>query len=176
MSATLRLLSLDDVDELTALLQENRAFLTPWEPTREDEYFRAEKQRELAVQALEAHAQGSSFPGVILDDTGAIAGRLNLSGITRRAFQSASVGYWVSQSANGRGLATRAVAELVELAFGELGLHRLEAGTLYANAASQRVLAKNGFRPYGVAPSYLRINGRWQDHILFQRIADETSA
>jgi len=34
------------------------------------------------------------------------------------------------------------------------------------------VLARNGFVRIGVAPSYLKIAGRWQDHVLFQRVAD----
>jgi ribosomal-protein-alanine N-acetyltransferase len=57
---------------------------------------------------------------------------------------------------------------MLRLAFGELHLHRVEAGTLVHNAASQRVLERNGFVRYGLAPQYLRIAGRWQDHVLFQ--------
>jgi ribosomal-protein-alanine N-acetyltransferase len=62
------------------------------------------------------------------------------------------------------------VAQIVRIAFEELGLHRLEAGTLLHNTASQRVLERNGFTRFGLAPKYLSIAGRWQDHVLFQRI------
>nr|WP_315850337.1 GNAT family protein [Arthrobacter woluwensis] len=58
----------------------------------------------------------------------------------------------------------------MEHGFSTLGLHRLEAGTLLHNTASQRVLLKNGFTVFGTAPRYLRIQGRWQDHRLFQRL------
>ena len=60
----------------------------------------------------------------------------------------------------------------MRLAFHELGLHRLQADTLVHNAASQRVLARNGFTRIGLAPRYLRIAGRWQDHVLHQRLAE----
>lgn len=73
----------------------------------------------------------------------------------------------MSLSHNGRGLASAAVADAVRVAFDELRLHRLQAETLLHNTASQRVLAWNGFQPFGIAPSYLKIAGRWQDHILF---------
>ena len=63
-------------------------------------------------------------------------------------------------------------ATSIEFAFGEAGLHRLEAGTLLHNHASQRVLEKNGFERYGLARKLLRINGEWRDHVLFERIAD----
>ena len=57
---------------------------------------------------------------------------------------------------------------MVQLAFGELRLHRVKAGTLLHNVGSQRVLERNGFVRFGVAPSYLKIAGRWQDHALYQ--------
>lgn len=53
----------------------------------------------------------------------------------------------------------------------ELGLHRIEAGTLPRNVASQRVLERNGFERFGLARRYLQIAGRWRDHVLFQKIA-----
>lgn len=60
--------------------------------------------------------------------------------------------------------------ELLDVAFRDLGLHRVQAETLLHNVASQRVLARNGFVRYGTAPQYLRIAGRWQDHAMFQAL------
>ena len=77
----------------------------------------------------------------------------------------------VDAAHNGRGLATRAVAEVADHAFGALELHRLEAGTRIGNHASQRVLEKNRFERIGVARRYLLIAGEWVDHVLFQRVA-----
>ena len=70
-------------------------------------------------------------------------------------------------------VATRAVTAACGFAFDELELHRLEAGTLLHNLASQIVLDRNGFVPFGVAPNYLRIAGAWCDHVLFQRTSDD---
>ncbi|HYZ81363.1 MAG TPA: GNAT family protein, partial [Solirubrobacteraceae bacterium] len=88
------------------------------------------------------------------------------------AFQSANVGYWVAEAHNGQGVATRALGLVCERAFTEIGLHRIEAGTLPDNYASQRVIEKNGFVRIGLAPRYLQIAGVWSDHILFQKTAD----
>jgi ribosomal-protein-alanine N-acetyltransferase len=52
----------------------------------------------------------------------------------------------------------------------ELGLHRLQAATLPHNEASQAVLTRVGFERIGFAPSYLKIAGEWQDHVMFQLI------
>lgn len=166
---TTRPVTVDDAEELTALLLRNREFLAPWEPLRDEEYFTIDVQRALLEGSLMGHVNGWCLPLVIVDG-GRIVGRLNLSGITRGALQSAAIGYWVAADSNGRGIATRAVAEAVERAFGELNLHRLQAETLPENVASQRALERNGFARFGVAPEYLRIAGEWRDHHLFQRI------
>lgn len=70
-------------------------------------------------------------------------------------------------------MATRAAAQVLADCFGRHGLHRVEAGTLVDNLASQAVLRRNGFTLIGSAPRYLRIAGEWRDHLLFQRLADD---
>jgi len=169
---TTRLVATSDAPELAAVLAANRMFLTPYEPFRPEEFYTAEGQRTHLEDVLRTTAAGMALPHVIVDD-GRIVGRITLSGIVRGPFLSADLGYWVAESANGRGVASAAVARILRIAFDELGLHRVEAGTLVHNAASQRVLQRNGFRRYGLAPRYLRINGEWRDHILFQRLADD---
>ena len=121
--------------------------------------------------ALERADEGVIVPRVVLAPDGSVVGRVNLNNVVRGAFQSCSLGYWLDEGHTGRGLATAAVAEMLVVAFDELGLHRVEAGTLVHNVASQTVLARNGFERFGLAPGYLRIAGRWQDHVLFQRLS-----
>jgi ribosomal-protein-alanine N-acetyltransferase len=162
-----RLICPADAAELAGLLAANRTFLAPWDPLRSDGYFTAEAQLAGITDALERHAQGLILPHVIVE-AGRIVGRITLNGIVRGPFLSCSVGYWLGQAATGRGLASAALREIVGIAFGELGLHRVQAETLLHNVASQRVLERNGFARIGMAPAYLRIQGRWQDHILFQ--------
>jgi len=164
-----RLVEVDDAAALAELLQANREFLAPWDPVRDDAYFTEERQRVDVEQVLTQYGQGLVIPYVIRVE-GQVVGRITVNDVVRGAFQSAHLGYWVGQAVNGRGVATAAVAEVVRLAFTELGLHRLQADTLAPNTASQRVLARNGFTRIGLAPQYLRIAGRWQDHVLQQRL------
>ena len=79
----------------------------------------------------------------------------------------------MSQERNGEGIASAAVAAAKRVAFKDLGLHRIQGETLVDNRASQRVLLKNGFTQYGVAPDYLKIAGRWQEHALFQVVVPD---
>jgi [ribosomal protein S5]-alanine N-acetyltransferase len=165
-----RLITPDDAPALAELQRVNRAFLAPWEPARSDEYFTEAGQRAAIEQALTDYRQGRNLPQVILDDGAGIVGRITLNGIVRGPFLSCSVGYWVSQSVTGRGVATAALREITAFAFGELGLHRIQAETLLDNFASQRVLERNGFARIGMAPTYLKIAGHWQDFILYQLV------
>ncbi|MGY1621452.1 GNAT family N-acetyltransferase [Geodermatophilus sp. SYSU D00965] len=171
MSVTVRTLTEDDVPALTGLLGANRVFLAPTSPDRPDEYFTEDFQRHEVARLLEQHAQGTAIPGVVLLD-GELVGRVTVSNVVRGPLQSGNLGYWVAEEAGGRGVATAAAAAMVGIAFGEAGLHRLEAGTLVDNLASQRVLERNGFERIGLARRYLRIAGEWRDHVLFQRLAD----
>ena len=87
----------------------------------------------------------------------------------RGIFQNAYLGYSIAERWNGQGLATEAVGVAMELAFGELGLHRVQAAVMPRNIGSIRVLEKNGFREEGYAVGYLCINGVWEDHRIFAR-------
>ncbi|WP_277958902.1 GNAT family N-acetyltransferase [Frigoribacterium faeni] len=174
MSSHLRLIEPRDAPELARALTRNREFLAPWDPVRGDAYFTPEGQLSVISSLLAQRSRGEAQPFVIVDE-GAVVGRLTLSGIARGPSRSCDLGYWLSEDRNGRGIMTSAVGEAVDWAFGDAGLHRVQAGTLRHNVASQRVLQKAGFEQYGIAPSYLEIAGRWQDHVLFQRVDDSTA-
>jgi [ribosomal protein S5]-alanine N-acetyltransferase len=163
----IRPLQPEDAAELAALYAANRDFLAPYEPVRPEDFFTAAGQRE----RIERQLADETHPFAILDD-GAIAGTINVFHIMREALQSCTIGYWIDEARNGRGLATGAVEDVVVYAFGELALHRVEAATLLDNVASQRVLEKASFERIGVARRFLLINGEWRDFVLFQRIAD----
>jgi [ribosomal protein S5]-alanine N-acetyltransferase len=167
----IRPVTVDDAEELCALYRANRDFLVPFEPTREESFYTVQGQRDRLEHHVQDAAAGDGWRFAIMDD-GAIAGTINVGDVIRGPLQLANIGYFVDRPRNGRGLATGAVADVVDFAFGELGLHRLEAGTLPDNFASQRVLEKNGFERYGLARRLLLIGGTWYDHVLFELLND----
>ncbi|MFD6230784.1 GNAT family N-acetyltransferase [Streptomyces sp. NPDC060232] len=161
----------DDAAALAEAFTRNRACMAPYEPVRPDAFYTEQGQRERIAQQLESREAGRLLPFVFVDVTsGTPLGTINLGNIQRGPLSSGGFGYWVDENRRGEGLATAGAEEVCRIARDELGLHRVEAGTLVDNLASQRVLAKAGFEPYGLAPRYLHINGAWRDHRLFQRI------
>jgi ribosomal-protein-alanine N-acetyltransferase len=173
-SVTIRPAVRADASALAALFAAQREHLAPWDPRRDPGFYTRAGQRARLTAVERDRAAGTAYRHLILED-GELAGEIALSNVVRRAFQSANLGYWVAGERCGRGVATAAVAAMCRLAFVELELHRVEAGTLLHNVASQIVLDRNGFVPFGVAASYLRIAGSWCDHVLFQRIAEQPS-
>lgn len=163
----MRTLRPSDAPALAAAYVRNREYLSPWEPVRPEEYYSEAWQATNIASRLAAEEAGEGYPlGLFAGDT--LVGRFNVAGIVRGPFQSAGLGYWVDSTSAGRGLASVAVKVIVATARDDLGLHRIEASTLLHNASSQRVLLKAGFRQIGMAPRYLKIAGKWQDHNLYQ--------
>jgi [ribosomal protein S5]-alanine N-acetyltransferase len=172
LTVSVRPASIADAGDLAALYAAQRSFLAPFEPDRGEAFYTAAGQRARLADLERRRAADGSYPFVILED-GAAAGMVVLSNVVRGAFRSANLGYWVARERNGRGVASTAVGLVLEQAFGPIGLHRVEAGTLVDNLASQRVLARNRFRPIGFARAYLAIAGAWRDHVLFAKTVED---
>lgn len=150
-------------EELARALVRNRDHMRPWEPDRPEAFFTPEGQ----AARLAPHPATRRWH---FTEGRRVIGEITLSGIALGPFCSGNLGYWIDSGYTGRGLATRAVEEVCRVARKDLGLHRVQAGTLIANAASQRVLAKCSFELIGTASRFLHIDGAWRDHRLFQRI------
>ena len=95
---------------------------------------------------------------------------MSLSEIVKGNFQSCWIGYYLDRNHNGKGYMTEAVTYTADYAFKELGLHRIEAGVMPHNEASIRLLEKAGFEKEGIARESVRINGKWEDHLILSRI------
>lgn len=166
-SVVLRRAAPDDVDAYLDFMVRNRRYLEPWEPARGDEVFTTE----WVVRRL---APDERRCGYVATRDERIIAQAMLGNFTRGAFQNATLGYAVDEQENGRGIATKLVGHVAREAFSVHGLHRIEAGTLLHNLASQRVLEKNRFQRIGVSRRHLRIAGTWQDHVLYSLTAEGT--
>ena len=167
---TLRAARAADYEEWADLRRKSRDFLKPFEPRwSESDLSRRVFLSRLKRAREEAH-QGTDYSFLVFlrsPDREVLVGGITLSNIRRRAAQYVTLGYWMGQDFVGQGLMTEAVGAVTPFAFDTLGLHRIHAAFLPTNAASRRVLEKNGFREEGYAENYLQIDGKWCDHVLF---------
>lgn len=146
----------------------SRAHLVPFEPQwAHDELTRtAYRQRLRRYQRDVKDDTGYAF-FIFSEFDGELLGGLTLSNVRRGVTQAAALGYWTGLRHARKGHMRAALSALVPFAFGGLRLHRIEAACLPHNAASIRTLEGAGFRHEGVARNYLKINGTWQDHLLY---------
>ncbi len=162
---------MSDYAEWAQLRSVSRSFLEPWEPTwpRDDLSKAAFRYRVRRYDRDMRNDYAYAF-FVFCTHAHRIAGGLTISNVRRGVAQSCTLGYWVGQPFARQGYMTSAVAAAVDFAFDNLRLHRVEAACLPENTASRALLLRCGFTEEGYARKYLKINGRWQDHLLFAQL------
>ncbi len=157
-----------DYAQWAQLRSSSRAFLEPWEPTwpRNDLTRSSYRQRIRRYNKDMRDDYAYAF-FVFSRHSGNMVGGLTISNVRRGVAQTCSLGYWIGQPYANQGYMTAAVSAAVAFAFENLRLHRIEAACLPVNEASRKLLLRCGFSQEGYARKYLKINGRWQDHLLF---------
>lgn len=149
----------------------------PWTPATPQELDASELFRRELHRARSSAEAGTHLRLAAFDEADRLVGLFALNEIVRGVFQSAYASWQVRATEMGKGLGTEGVRALLDVAFGEpphgLGLHRVQANVMPANAASLRIAEKVGFRREGLARRYLRIAGAWEDHQMFALTAEE---
>jgi [ribosomal protein S5]-alanine N-acetyltransferase len=154
----------------------SRGFLTPWEPSwSPDALTRRAFNRRLVRYAADWRTDlGYSFLLFRLEDD-ALLGGIGLSNVRRGVAETSSLGYWIGERYARKGYMTEGLQLALVFAFQRARLHRVEAACLPHNEASKSLLRHGGFHEEGYARSYLCIDGRWQDHVLFALLRDDWS-
>jgi len=171
-SVGLRPLRQRDSREWRSVRARNADWLRPWEATSPEPALDAPPTYAAMVRRLRTEArEGRTMPFVITFG-GDLVGQLTVGGISWGSLRSAHIGYWVDRRVAGRGIMPTAVAMATDHCFAT-GLHRIEINIRPENMASRRVVEKLGFRPEGLRPRYLHIDGDWRDHLSFALTAEE---
>lgn len=166
----IRLLRGADTQALLRYRSENRGHLAPWEPLRDEAYYTPESCARAITDGREAARLDRGYPLAVFDlPQEEILATITFANVMRGPFQACLLGYGAAIQAQGRGLMHEALQAALEWAFGELDLHRVMANHLPHNERSARLLQRLGFEREGYAKAYLRIAGRWQDHVLTAR-------
>ncbi|MFM2590223.1 ribosomal protein S5-alanine N-acetyltransferase [Vibrio sp. TBV020] len=145
----------------------NRAHLKEWEPKREDAFYTESGWTQRLVKLNELHRMGLGYYILILHrESKEMLGTVSFSNLSRFPFHACNLGYSLADSAQGRGVMTRAVKLAVSYMFEIQNMHRIMASYMPRNKRSEQVLERVGFQKEGFAEKYLLINGQWEDHNL----------
>jgi ribosomal-protein-serine acetyltransferase len=168
-AAGLRLLRAEDASELHALVEANREHLARWLPWAGEQDLPGTERFIVETQGQRARDDG--FQACIAP-AGPIVGMAGFHSIdwgNRRT----SIGYWLSEDHQGRGLMTTAVSALIDHAFGERSLHRLEIHCAPANRRSRAIPERLGFREEATLRETELVGGRPLDSVVYGLLADE---
>ncbi len=151
----------------------SREFLAPWEPEWPSNDVSRSAFRLRIKRYVRDIEDDLAYPFFMFTpDAKTLLGAVTLSNIRRGVAQMGTLGYWIGAPYARQGHMSEAVALILPFAFEHLNLHRVEASCLPSNLASIALLRGAGFEYEGMARRYLKINGEWQDHLLFGRLSN----
>ncbi|MDG2453274.1 MAG: GNAT family protein [Paracoccaceae bacterium] len=168
---TLRQPAHSDFRAWAALREDSRDFLTTWEPSWARDHLTRKSFTNRVYWAQRSITNCTALPLFLIrrsDDV--LLGAITLDHIRRGPAQAGTTGYWIGAPFARHGYMREAIHALVHYAFTELDLSRIEAGCLPENTPSRRLLESCGYKYEGVAQSYLQINGRWRNHVLYANL------
>ncbi len=159
-----------DAEALFSLVEQNRGYLRAWLPWA-DETLTSNDSRDFIRQS---NARFSSKNGLAagLWYRGTLAGVMGLGTIDWR-HKSTSIGYWVGAQFQGKGLTTRACRALVNYAFQDLGLNRVEIRCAVQNTKSRAIPERLGFQQEGILRQVAWNCDHFEDHVIYGMLAEE---
>ena len=165
-----RTYTLDDAQALFDLIDGNRDHLRPWmiwEHTT-----KGVDDTRTYIQSCLDDPVSIEGNGIFVD--GALVGGIGLDIDTLS--NSGEIGYWLAKEHEGRGIVTRACERFFDLAFDELGLHRMELQAASDNIRSRAVAARLGMREEGVWRDGIRVADGYLDSVGYGILEDEWRA
>ena len=171
----LKVLDASFAEQVLEYFERNKVLLQEWESIKAADFYTPAFQKELLEKDVAAFQNGTCLRLWIFKKTdfNRIIGCVAFNNIVRGAFQSCHLGYRLDRDELNMGYMTEAIQKGIDIIFNEFGLHRIEANIMPKNKRSMRVVQKLGFVNEGMASQYLKINGKWEDHIHMVLLNDK---
>jgi ribosomal-protein-alanine N-acetyltransferase len=163
----LKMLAPEQAPLLHDYVCQNRSFFSHWEPSRHESYYELETCLQRIKQNRKDFLQHQGFAFFFLNpEETKILGNCNFSNLVQGVFQACYLGYSLAESEQKKGLMHEALSAGIEYMHKEQNISRIMANYMPHNHASGAVLKRLGFAEEGKAQAYLKIAGKWEDHIL----------
>ncbi|WP_409294119.1 GNAT family N-acetyltransferase [Peribacillus sp. SCS-26] len=167
---SLKVLEEKDAEKLFALTDRSRDYLKKWLPWL-DFTRNVEDSREFIRTGLQGFADNRSLTTAILykEQMAGTAGFHHFDWTHR----TTSMGYWLGQEFQGKGIMTRVAGALTQYAFGELGLNRVEIRAAYGNRKSRAIPERLGFMEEGRIRQAEWLYDHYVDHAVYGMLAED---
>jgi len=166
-----------DAEPFLAAVKASRGLHHPWvQPPSTPARFAAFVRRYSTPAALDAASVDQVGFVVCRREDDAIVGVFNISEIVRGLFKSAYLGYYAFAPHAGTGYMAEGLELVLRVAFRQLRLHRVEANVQPTNRRSLAFIRRAGFVREGFSRRYVRIAGRWRDHVRLALLVEDWRA
>ncbi|MBA3632612.1 MAG: GNAT family N-acetyltransferase [Acidobacteria bacterium] len=159
-----------DAEEIYAVVRENLEQLKLWMPWATDDYS-IESAREFIKSSLTEFAENGSFSADVLWNK-KIVGTMGFHhlDLTNKSIQ---IGYWLAKEAQGKGMITRCCRVLINYAFNDLALNRVQINCNIENVKSRAIPERLGFQLEGILRRVEWLNGEFRDWAVYAMLAEE---
>jgi len=170
---TLRQLNAGDAEEVFAVVDANRAHLRRWLPWLDTARSVADTRKSLEAAVQQCETNHGIQAAILVE--GRIAG---IAGYHRIDWQNrnTSLGYWLAEKYQGRGLVTASCRVLVDHAFSALNLHRFTITCATGNLRSRAIPERLGFVHEGRQRDAEWLYDHFVDHEVYAQLQSEWEA
>ena len=160
----LDLMQLHQAPILFDLIDSNRAYLRTWLPWVDKCQCIADSEQFIR-QATASYEQNQALTLGVWYQT-RLVGVINLHHFDRRK-RTASIGYWLDEAHQGKGIMTRACQELISFGFSSLCLQRVSISCAVENTRSQALAQRLGFTLEETVKNKAWLYDRYVDHHVY---------
>lgn len=148
---------------------EDRELFEQYEPSRVPNFYTENYHRYLMNYEYNQMLKGSMMRYWVFakEEPERIIGTVSLRNIMHGSYNKCEIGYKFSSSVRGKGYAREGISRVIQIAFTDLSLHRIEACCMPGNEPSINLLEALDFELEGRLRKYTQIQGRYEDHLLF---------
>lgn len=170
---TLKVLGADSAPSVLSFYSRNRLEFEKYETDKPDNFYTEEFIQNLLTAEYNSFVTGKHIRFFLYDENypGQIIGTISFSDIKKGCFCSCNTGYKIDKNFQQRGYGRRMLTMALKIIVTELNMHRIEAYIAPDNTASAALARQLGFIQEGTAYSYVRLHGKWQDHLRFVYIS-----
>lgn len=168
----LKIIGPDYASDVLKFYLDDKELFEKYETDRGPNFYSEGHQRNIlhVEYGLALKLQQIRFYAFLKEEPEQIIGTVCLYDISS-VYSKAELGYKFSSKFHHKGYASEAVEKLLDIAFTELNIHRISAHVQENNLPSVRLLEGLGFEKEGICRDFLRLHGRWADHIQYSLIA-----
>ncbi|MGY4794832.1 GNAT family N-acetyltransferase [Lysinibacillus fusiformis] len=166
----LRMITPEDAEKVFALTDASREYLKEWLPWLD--FTRELADTKAYIEGcIKGHKANSSLSLVILfnNEIVGIAGFNTINPSNKIG----TIGYWLSEGAQGHGIMTKTVKALLQYAFETLKLHKVEIRVAEANHKSRAIPERLGFMQEGTIRAAEWLYDHYVDHVIYGLLVNE---